>query len=84
MYFFFLFSGNIRSGLVFDGISKGDCSTKGNQSSSHSFGSRPPVRIPTNNSLSKTKQGVIVKRATEDKNETSGKENIINNQACGK
>ena len=84
-YFFHILSGNIRSGLVFDGMSKEDGPTKASQNSSYSFGSRPPVRLPTSKSLSKQKQGLITKKAPADINESStGKENVINLQTCGK
>ena len=85
-YFFHILSGNIRSGLVFDGMSKEDGPTKASQNSSYSFGSRPPVRLPTSKSLSKQKQGLITKKALHDSSESStGKENIINlQQTSGK
>ena len=84
-YFFHILSGNIRSGLVFDGMSKEDGLAKGSQNSSYSFGSRPPVRLPTSKSLSKQKQGLITKKALHDSSESStGKENIINLQTSGK
>ena len=84
-YHFHILSGNIRSGLVFDGMSKEDGPTKGSQNNSYSFGSRPPVRLPASKSLSKHKQGLITKKELDVNNESStGKENIINLQTTGK
>ena len=84
-YHFHIISGNIRSGLVFDGMSKEDGPTKGSQNNSYSFGLRPPVRLPASKSLSKHKQGLITKKELDDNNESStGKENIINLQTTGK
>ena len=73
-------SGAIRPGLVFDGISaKGDAPVKGSHSNS-SFGSRPPVRIPTLGSKLKPKQGLIKTMRTDNSTECStGKENVLSN-----
>ena len=66
-------------------MSSADGSTKGSQSSSHSFGSRPPVRIPANGITSKPKQGLLQKKRADEKSESlTGKENIVNNSTNGK
>ena len=66
-------------------MSRGDGSTKGSQSSSHSFGSRPPVRIPVNGMQSKQKQGLLQRKKPEEITDSlTGKENIVNNSSSGK
>ena len=74
-------SSNIRSGLVFDGISKEEAPRKGSQNGNNAFGSRPPVKLPTNGAISKQRQQIIKQKFSDDKNQTTGKENMLNNSA---